>query len=195
MTSSLERIILARLPARPWKNGAGTTREIAASPDDGSLDDFDWRMSLADVTADGPFSSFDGIDRQIMLWRGAGLRLDVGTGRVHALDAPGVPFGFPGEAPTRATLIDGPTQALNVMTRRGRWHAECTTLRDAADVPSADACLILCGAGTWRLDDAVTLAPDEGVLWRDVSGPHWLVPLEAADGWIVVVRLDRHATR
>ena len=33
--------------ARPWKNGGGTTREVAVSPEGAGLDDFAWRISLA----------------------------------------------------------------------------------------------------------------------------------------------------
>jgi len=45
----------------PWRNGAGTTRELASSagPDGG----FRWRISLADLARDAPFSSFPATDR------------------------------------------------------------------------------------------------------------------------------------
>jgi len=49
----------------PWKNGGGTTTEIAVAPEGASLNDFDWRISMAHVGADGPFSSFPGIDRTL----------------------------------------------------------------------------------------------------------------------------------
>ena len=39
-------------PSRPWKNGGGTTRDIIASPPCASFDDFDWRLSLAQVDRD-----------------------------------------------------------------------------------------------------------------------------------------------
>ena len=61
----------ADYPARPWKNGGGTTRDIAASPPGASFDDFDWRLSLAQVDRDGPFSRFDGVDRTLVLLTGA----------------------------------------------------------------------------------------------------------------------------
>lgn len=47
----------------PWKNGLGTTTEIAVHPPDAALTDFTWRLSIADLGASGPFSSFPGYDR------------------------------------------------------------------------------------------------------------------------------------
>ncbi len=47
----------------PWKNGSGETAEIAIWPDGVALDAFDWRISMARVAADGPFSAFAGVDR------------------------------------------------------------------------------------------------------------------------------------
>ena len=76
-----ERLALSSLPATPWKNGGGTTREIAAFPPGAGLDDFGWRLSVAEVERDGPFSVFSGVDRTIVLLDGAGMRLrDRNTG-------------------------------------------------------------------------------------------------------------------
>ena len=49
----------------PWKNGLGMTREVAnARRSDGTML---WRISLATVDRDGPFSDFDGYKRIIMM--------------------------------------------------------------------------------------------------------------------------------
>lgn len=37
----------------PWKNGGGETTEIIISPQGAALSDFDWRISMALVNADG----------------------------------------------------------------------------------------------------------------------------------------------
>ena len=42
----------------PWKNGAGRTTEIAVHPAGAALDAFAWRVSIADIERDGPFSRF-----------------------------------------------------------------------------------------------------------------------------------------
>ena len=188
--TAAERFALEQLPGRAWKNGGGSTREIAAHPSGAGIADFDWRVSLAEVAQDGPFSAFPGVDRQILLWRGAGLRLRDGASIDHDLDRPGQPFAFDGEAPVSATLLGGPTWDLNVMTRRGRWRAEVLTLRVAGRVEPADAVLLLCGAGVWRLEgDAVPLGADTGGVWRSACGPLAVEPVDGAGAWLVVVRL------
>ena len=58
----------------PWKNGGGTTCEIAASPAGAGMEAFDWRLSMADVAADGPFSNFSDIDRTLVLIEGTRSR-------------------------------------------------------------------------------------------------------------------------
>jgi environmental stress-induced protein Ves len=57
----------------PWKNGGGTTIEIARSPEPpegAGLDDLDWRVSMARVDGPGPFSRFEGVDRTLAVLDG-----------------------------------------------------------------------------------------------------------------------------
>ncbi len=113
----------ARSPM-PWKNGGGTTYEVAARREDegGGLADFDWRISLADVAAHGPFSSFAGYDRIITLVRGPGMVLTV-DGVGHRIDVPFQPFAFAGGSATDCRVLGGPLLDFNVMVRSGRVRA------------------------------------------------------------------------
>ena len=115
-------IPFAGLEPAPWKNGGGSTTEIAIAPVGASLDKFDWRISLATIAASGPFSAFPGVDRTLALVDGAGLVLDIGNEDRFVLseDDPVVEFG--GESAVMATLTLGPTTDFNVMTQRGRCH-------------------------------------------------------------------------
>ena len=110
-------------PVAAWRNGAGTTREVArgtaSSP--AGPDDFDWRVSLADVTASSPFSSFPGVRRVIVQVAGGPMVLTV-DGQEHPLDL-FRPFSFDGGAETSCRASDGATTDLNVMTRLGAWVA------------------------------------------------------------------------
>lgn len=103
--------------ARPWKNGGGTTRDIAVSPPDASLDTFDWRLSLAQVDRDGPFSRFDNVDRTLVLLSGA-MTLHERDRRTDLVR--NEPFTFAGERAIEATVAGGSTVDFNVMTRRAR---------------------------------------------------------------------------
>ena len=73
----------AELTGQPWRNGGGVTWQIAAGPDGADVARFDWRLSMAEVAADGPFSAFAGIDRTLTLLQGAGLELDFGGAAVR----------------------------------------------------------------------------------------------------------------
>lgn len=109
------------LPVVPWRNGGGVTREVAALGAPGS--DFLWRLSIATVSADGPFSRFTGIDRTIAVLAGRGMALEL-PDRTVSLSTESEPFGFVGEAPVHARIIAGETTDLNTMTRRGQFtHA------------------------------------------------------------------------
>jgi environmental stress-induced protein Ves len=105
----------------PWKNGGGSTTEIAASPEGASLDTFDWRVSMARVASDGPFSDFPGIDRTLAVIKGAGLILTIGSNAPVILSSGTEPVSFAGDTPTSARLTQGEITDLNVMTRRGRF--------------------------------------------------------------------------
>jgi len=100
----------------PWKNGGGTTTEIwkAASPAGEML----WRLSIADVASDGPFSEFPGIDRWIMVISGKGMELTIDGLGTKRLDRPFEPLFFPGDAKTDCRLIDGSIRDFNFMIAR-----------------------------------------------------------------------------
>jgi uncharacterized protein len=106
----------------PWKNGGGSTTEIAIGPAGASLENFDWRISMARVASDGPFSDFAGIDRTLAVVKGNGLVLTVGGNAPVMLSIGSDPVSFPGDTPTSARLTAGEITDLNVMTRRDRFR-------------------------------------------------------------------------
>lgn len=107
-----------RIPTR-WKNGGGVTREVAVFPIGASFDDFLWRISMAEVRVNGPFSNFPGIDRRLAVIEGT-LSLKVGADSAIQLSPDSEPVALAGDVPTDATVVVGPVTDLNVMTRRGR---------------------------------------------------------------------------
>jgi environmental stress-induced protein Ves len=106
----------------PWKNGGGETREILVSPPGAPLNELDWRISLATIASDGPFSFFAGIDRTLSIIHGAGIRLFVDNKAPELLLDNSDPHTFAGESTTSATLVDGTIVDLNVMTRRDTFR-------------------------------------------------------------------------
>jgi uncharacterized protein len=108
------------LPSTPWKNGGGETIEIAVHPPGAGIDTFDWRISMATVASDGPFSIFPGIDRTLAILDGSGVHMVIAGKPPITLTAASPPLAFPADQPARVTLIGGAVTDLNVMSRRGR---------------------------------------------------------------------------
>lgn len=173
-----------------WQNGGGTTRQIATGRLEGRVGDrvegrpegpaahdrdVDWRLSLADIGVDGPFSVFPGLDRYAMLLAGRGLTL---RGDASVWQAtPFVPFAFPGDAALDATLRDGlPAQCLNLMVRRGAGLGEIALHARDIVVPRVAAAVVLVLGGTWawRPDHSpgagdFTLAAGHGAIFTPSS--------------------------
>lgn len=96
-----------------WKNGAGSTHEIAVAPEQPPP----WRLSVAAIDRDAPFSEFGGYDRTMIVVSGQGVVLHFDGGSKASVGTLR-PFAFPGERRVLASLVKGSTQALNVMTAR-----------------------------------------------------------------------------
>jgi environmental stress-induced protein Ves len=160
----------------PWKNGGGETTEIAVAPEGAALDAFDWRISMASVAADGPFSAFPGIDRTLTVLSGAGMRLELAATGVVELTPEGGPLAFSGDEPAHATLLGGPITDLNVMTRRTRFghRVHRQVLAAASHLPrDADVVIILCAGGGFELHAAGERASltgwDAAIFERDAA--------------------------
>lgn len=180
---ALHRFTVAELPVTPWKNGGGSTREIACWPPGASMADFDWRVSIATIAASGPFSVFEGVDRHIMLLEGDGVRLQSADGQIdHPLATAHQPFAFSGDAAVHCKLLGGPSSDFNVMTRRGRWRAELRVIEHATPIASAPHGLLLALRGHWRLGDSqAVLRAGQGLCWTDTPRA-WQVEPETAAG-------------
>ncbi len=152
----------------PWKNGGGTTREVVSWPDAG---DFDWRASVATIDSSGPFSSFPGIDRTIMLLEGDGVSLQIGEKGEHRLDQPLSPFKFPGDTTIQAKLLGGPSIDFNLMIRRGRLRGGVRILTAGDRIEPSQHGLLMSLAGTWKLrvGSLETHCPvHQGLWWTNI---------------------------
>jgi len=104
--------------AMPWANGRGVTTELIRRDDaQGML----WRLSVAQVTENGAFSRFPGIDRNLTVIDGPGFDL-AGARTLHA--SPLKPVAFPGDVDIHATNVMAPAVDFNVMWARKAFTAE-----------------------------------------------------------------------
>lgn len=184
----------------PWKNGGGETFEIAAAPAAATLETLDWRLSMAVVATDGPFSLFEGIDRTLTVLDGDGLELVFGQdGSSRLLTPRSLPFPFPGDVPVHGVLTGGTVTDLNVMTRRGSWHHTVRRVHVAGTASlhsRADALAVFCVEGTFAcaVADAArfTLGPRDCALAEGAVPPLELSAPSPAT--TLVIELYRLAT-
>ena len=150
---------------QPWRNGGGQTRELLAWPD---ANNWQLRISRADIGADGPFSAFPGVTRWFSVLSGMGVALSFADGE-RILRRGDAPLQFDGASVPACRLLDGATQDLNLMARGGTalmqavqaqrpWRSELTWRAIYTTV-----------AGRWRAgNDTADLAADT-LLWTSAA--------------------------
>lgn len=134
---------LASILVEPWRNGGGVTRTLAANGTH-------WRVSLAQVERDGPYSQFEGMTRISFVLNGLGVTLHDGVSVVEL--APFAAVEYDGGTAWTASLKGGPVTALNVMSATGRYRTNVQALTGATVVPPGCA--------------AVAIALDTGCRYR-----------------------------
>jgi environmental stress-induced protein Ves len=141
-----------------WANGLGRTVELYRRED--VMGNLLIRLSVADVVADGPFSSLPGIDRILTLIEGDGFDLDFAGAVPPAPARLFRPVAFSGDWQTSAIHLRGPSRDFNLMTRRGAFAAEVEHLGPGTHtIGTADAALLALYvvAGNARLSAASTV--------------------------------------
>ncbi len=176
--------------ATPWKNGVGITWEIAAFPAGAGMDDFAWRLSIAEVVTETAFSVFPNVDRILAVIEGE-LALTVeGAPQPVRLNASVSPYAFAGDANVRGDPVAGPVRDLNLMVRRGhrasmaRLNVETPLsigFNETAIVVAMDNREIAVG------DERFTLAPLDALLIQAAGAVRAPIQINAA-GFIVMVQ-------
>jgi environmental stress-induced protein Ves len=175
--------------ASPWRNGGGLTHELVSQP----AEEWFWRVSVARIDRNGPFSSYPGVRRQFAVLRGAGVHLVI-DGQDHVL-TPGSPaVAFDGDQPCRCELIDGPTLDFNLMTRGGqarlqRWRTHDSLPWTAGHIAGVYACAPACvrhdSGELWQLqeDELLWSADLRPGLWELEASQAWVFGVEVPAQW------------
>lgn len=121
-------------PVTRWKNGKGVTREIAIFPPRATIDNFAWRVSIAEVHEGGPFSNFPDTDRHLAVLDGT-IVLGIGGAAAIPVVPQSGPVAFSGDIPCRADVPDGAATDLNVMTRRGHFSSQMKLAEEDGSIP------------------------------------------------------------
>lgn len=166
------------LPVSRWRNGGGETREIASFP--AGKADFDWRISIATIAADGAFSTFPGIDRIITLLSGEVTLLQEGQ-RYQQLGLC-QPFTFAGEEPISAQLSGKTSSDFNLMARRGVYQPDAGVTCTRYSAATAVAGVVYVIAGQWQHQDTL-LSAGQGAWWQNNGGLFLPVTADARLLW------------
>lgn len=178
----------------PWQNGGGMTTEIWKSVS--SAGELLWRLSIADVASDGPFSEFPGIDRWVMLIEGDGMELTIDGVGTRRLDRLYEPLLFPGDAKTTCRLLGGPIRDFNFMIRRsfGRGLLQVFRLPATVIAPSREdvaAVHVLRGTAELETNEVRELA--EGDSWISEE-PRRAKVRALADAVVAIISIDTAPT-
>ena len=126
----------------PWKNGLGSTTELAIN-EGGTIQHFDWRVSMSKVSNNGPFSAFTGYQRHLVLLAGAGIRLHYVNGddaEPHAscdeLTTPLACASFDGGLTSSGELIAGEIVDFNIITRQAALQSQVEILSQHGQLSS-----------------------------------------------------------
>ncbi|MDE2427746.1 MAG: HutD family protein [Burkholderiales bacterium] len=183
----------------PWKNGGGSTTELAIFPPGAGLDNFVWRLSTAQVDVDGPFSHFPQIDRTLAILKGDGLVLHSGGEQQRPkeifLQQDSPPYIFAGETSIRAELTGGTVIDLNMMTRRDVCTHFMQRLRGGqhfVEAHDAQQLLLYCASGGATLHNGERMQENDLCLFEE-SREHAGIRLElSADDEAVLYLIRVH---
>lgn len=188
-----------------WRNGQGWTREIAAGrmPIDGAaIDgrDWDWRLSIAEVEQDGPFSAFSGCDRVLVLLSGQGMRLEFADAAPVELLPPHARVAFAGEQDVHCALLDGATTDFNVIVQRDRCAVQVLhrplvgSMVFFAEPGVLWAIHLMAGRAALKtIDAAVHMDAGDTALIDNVDGATPLRSMLDGGGDALLVRIERRA--
>lgn len=166
---------------QPWRNGGGVTRELLAWP---RADTWRLRISVADVSADGPFSTFPAVERWFAVIDGGGVELTIDAA-THRLTAGDPPLRFAGAAATTCRLLGGPTRDLNLMLR-GMRGGMFRAVAGEPWRPHAACCGLFAAVAGRCVGNESAAVPARSLLWYERAPPSLtFLPDEAAAtvGW------------
>ena len=120
-----------------WKNGGGVTHEVAREElptADAPGAKMVWRLSIADVASDGPFSLFPGYSRVLTVLEGPGMDLEHDGASIQAM--PLRPVAFSGDWNIEGRLVGGrPVRDFNLIFDPLRCDGSVVPVDEESAVP------------------------------------------------------------
>lgn len=179
----------------PWRNGHGETAQIAIEPAAATLNDFDWRVSMARIDDNGPFSTFPHTDRTLAILRGDGVHLSIDGNAPVEFTRHSEPIAFSGDVAADASLIGGTVTDLNVMTRRRHFEHSMRRMRIAGRVElevQAPLALLVCADQAVSVEvnaQSARLDPLDTLFLQEAPATMWVT----SDSLALVYLIEIHA--
>lgn len=169
-----QRQALRDCAPQPWRNGGGITHEMATWPTEG---DWRWRVSVARIDRDGPFSAFEGVQRWFAVLQGEGVELSWPDRRLR-LGPRDAPATFAGAPACAARLLGGPTLDFNLMARglRGTLQRQQVTGVQVPWPAHAHVGVLACTDCRWTAAHAPQTLKAREFAWTLTPEPtpwHW----------------------
>jgi len=166
----------------PWANGRGTSYEIVS--DRNEAGEWTWRLAMAPVNEDGPFSRIECVNRSLAVVEGAGMLLSVDRKKLQCL--PMQVVRFRGDAVTEAALTDGPIMDINLMVRRKEAEGEMAMVSDAGLLNGVSIVVAVGGSAQVNSGDStINLERHDTVLECDADS------ISLVSGTVCVVSVKR----
>jgi environmental stress-induced protein Ves len=166
----------------PWVNGGGTSYEIASDRNEAGK--WAWRLAMAPVNEDGPFSRIECVNRFLTVVEGAGMLLSVDRKKLPCL--PMQVVRFRGDAITDATLTDGPIMDINLMVRRKEADGEMAIVSEVGPLEVASIVVAVGGSAQVQCGDStIDLERHDSILECDAE------TVSLLNGTVCVVSVKR----
>jgi hypothetical protein len=166
----------------PWANGRGTSYEIASDRNESG--EWAWRLAMAPVNEDGPFSRIECVNRSLAVVEGAGIQLSVDRKKLQCL--PMQVVRFRGDAITEAKLLDGPIMDINLMVRRKEAEGEMAIVSDTGLLRGASMVIAVGGSAQVECGDStIDLERHDSILECDAES------VSLVSGTVCVVAVKR----
>lgn len=150
----------------PWKNGGGTTVDIAFSGDV-------WRFGRTPIVQPGSFSDYTGYDRVQVLVSGSGLVLETPQGEIDVRQ-PFRPVRFSGETNIVSRLEAGPVEVVNLIGNRALVKVDIAILdedRTLHLLPGTHIAYSPHGDATVAVDGNERILASDHALRLDITAP------------------------
>lgn len=133
----------------PWKNEKGITYQIQITPSTASLNElnFDWRLSMAEISGKNTFSQFKNYSRLLTVWKGQGITLNLRSLKQFEI------YQFSGDDQIDCNLIKDPVTDLGLIFNPNKIRAQMKIIQATLITLTHEINLLFCAEGSFEVQN------------------------------------------